>query len=160
MFAALLIAAGANTPELSRKVADIYQRACVSGEFRLSRKDGHVVDRGRLPVIAQYLDVPYPAERSSHIRFTYPARTFLIVYHYPADTRANFRTICRVASRSLTERDATTAFVEGEDPGKIWQKLDGRQPYEPAEIDNRQAGYRKRLFFRDEWIMLETAVYK
>jgi hypothetical protein len=132
----------------------------VVGEFQLTPQTGEIVEGARMPVIALSYESPEPSE-AIYAQMKEPADTVVVIEHFDGEPRAKFQSICRVASRSWGEREARLAFVDGVvGKPKVMDLRDAGHPFEPYEIDQPKAGLRKRLAVHNDWVMVETAIYK
>jgi hypothetical protein len=160
MLLVLPLVLAAATPTASEAVLKLYRDACVVGEFQLTPQNGEVVEGARMPGIALDFDTIEPT-KVLYVRMKEPADTDVVIEQFDGEAKAKFHSICRVASRSWGEREARMAFVDGiVGKPKVMDLRDGGHPFEPYEIDQPKAGLRKRLMVHDDWVMVETAIYK
>ena len=101
---------------------------------------------------------PYP-NRTIYIEMKTPADTIVLIEQYDSP-KAKFESVCKVGSRHWIEKDARLAFIAGTTNPKVLDTRDGGRPYEPYIIDQPANGVRKRMFVRDSWVEVETAVYR
>ena len=159
MSLAIFLAAALAATTRSQAVVDVYRQACVDGQLKLTPERGELIDISRMPDAIRYSDSLAKPRKTLYIRMKEPSRAFVLIEQYVPGPWAKFETVCKVASRDLTEEDAQTAFFDGVANPKFTDNRDGGHPYEPFEIDQPQNGLRKRLFVKREWMVIETAIY-
>jgi hypothetical protein len=141
-------------------VIALNREACVDGTLRLTADRGRLTDGAGFPFIILYSD--QRAERSSakYIRMKSPSKTLLVIETFAPVKGAKFETICKIASRDLSQEAAEQIFFDGVAGKPKWSNArDSGHPHEPFVIDQPQAGLRKRLFAIGDWVMVETAIY-
>jgi hypothetical protein len=160
MLFALPLVLAAAAPTASEAVLKLYRDACVVGEFQLTPQNGELVEGARMPSIALDFETVVPT-KVLYIRMKEPADTDVVIEQFDGVPKAKFQSICRVASRSWAEREARMAFVDGvEGKFTVMDLRDAGHPFEPYEIDQPKTGLRKRLTIHDDWVVVETAIYK
>jgi hypothetical protein len=160
MFFALLLVASTGVPTSSEAAFEVYRQACVDGVFQLTPERGELIDSRRMPDIILYSDFSARGRNLTYIRMKKPPNTFLVIEKYDPDQKSKFESVCRVASREMTQKDVERAFFAGAPSQKYMDMRDSGHPFEPYVIDAPKAGFRKRLFVHDDWVMIETAIYK
>ena len=157
----LFLAALLTVAATDEAVVALNREACVNGILRLTPDRGELVDGSRMPDIILYSDVK--AKRSSvrYIRMKRPPKTFLMVETFAPAKNVKFETICKIASRDLSQEAAEQIFSDGVAGKPKWTNArDSGRPYEPFVIDRPEEGLRKRLYAIGDWVMVETAIYR
>jgi hypothetical protein len=141
-------------------VAALNREACVDGTLQLTPDRGELIDSSRMPNIAFFSDVDAKPKKVTYVRMKQPSKTFLMIETYAPGPSVKFETVCKVASRNLSQEAAEKAFFDGiVGKPKVFSARDGGHPNEPYVIDQPEAGLRKRLYAIGDWVMIETAIY-
>ena len=156
----LLLAASASASNTAGPVLEVYREACVDGQLQLTPERGRISSRTQIPSIMYTEDSRNHPENVTLIQMKQPAKTFIVIEQFSRSSRGKFESICKVASTNWTETEARRAFVAGSVNPKVLDTRDSGHPFEPFVIDQPAQGLRKRLFVNDDWVMIETAIYR
>jgi hypothetical protein len=157
---ALLIASTLSGLPPSEAVLKAYDMACNKGELHLDPSEAKVISPDNSALSYPLYEWGTPKTLTS-IRLTYPKGTGIRIATYNPKYPQQMASVCVMYTRSITRADAVRAFLSGTQNAEISRDLNPARWNTPLEIDRPKDGYRKRLtFWGDGLVIMETDLYK
>ena len=160
--AALLALAEANADAraASLAAAQLYEKACVEGQFKLDRKQGSLVKPEEIPYYVRGPSYSFrKVEQGLYVKMLDPPRTYLQIITYSNPKPGSEASECTLSSLALNFDDAVDMFNKNAEALAVYENNVG--DIKSWVIDVPQRGYKKYLAkWPRGWVILQTIMYQ